>query len=47
VTNSAENTATVDMTVTVHGLEELSRLLGRLSGLPNVISAGRRRQGAR
>jgi GTP pyrophosphokinase len=43
VTNTAENTATVDMTVTVHGLEELSRLLGRLSGLSNVISAGRRR----
>jgi len=43
VTNSAENTATVDMTVTVHGLEELSRLLGRLSGLSNVISASRRR----
>ncbi|MCJ7452678.1 MAG: bifunctional (p)ppGpp synthetase/guanosine-3',5'-bis(diphosphate) 3'-pyrophosphohydrolase [Steroidobacteraceae bacterium] len=42
-TNTAENTATVDMTVTVHGLEELSRLLGRLSGLSNVISAGRRR----
>ncbi len=43
VTNTAENTATVDMTVTVHGLEELSRLLGRLSGLSNVISAARRR----
>jgi GTP pyrophosphokinase len=43
VTNAAENTATVDMTVTVHGLEELSRLLGRFAGLPNVISAVRRR----
>ncbi len=43
ITNTAENTATVDMTVTVHGLEELSRLLGRLSGLSNVISASRRR----
>jgi GTP pyrophosphokinase len=43
VTNTTENTATVDMTVTVHGLEELSRLLGRFSGLPNVISAARRR----
>jgi GTP pyrophosphokinase len=43
VTNAAENTATVDLTVTVHGLEELSRLLGRFAGLPNVISASRRR----
>ena len=43
VTNAAENTATVDMTVTVHGLEELSRLLGRFAGLPNVLSAVRRR----
>jgi GTP pyrophosphokinase len=41
-TNPAENTATVDMTVTVHGLDELSRLLSRLSSLPNVISARRR-----
>jgi GTP pyrophosphokinase len=44
VTNTAENTATIDMTVTVHGLEELSRLLGRFSGLSNVISAARRRE---
>jgi GTP pyrophosphokinase len=42
VTNSAENTATVDLTVAVHGLEELSRLLGRFGGLQNVISASRR-----
>jgi GTP pyrophosphokinase len=42
-TNPAENTATVDMTVTVHGLDELSRLLSRLASLPNVISARRRR----
>ena len=37
-----ESTATVDLTVTVHGLDELSRLLGRFAGLPNVISARRR-----
>jgi GTP pyrophosphokinase len=43
VTNAAENTAMMDMTVTVHGLEELSRLLGRFAGLPNVIRAVRRR----
>jgi GTP pyrophosphokinase len=42
-TNAAENTAQVDLTVTVHGLDELSRLLGRFAGLPNVISARRRR----
>ncbi len=42
-TNAAENTAQVDLTVTVHGLDELSRLLSRFAGLPNVINARRRR----
>ena len=42
VTNSAENTAKVDLTVSVHGFEELSRLLARIASLPNVISARRR-----
>lgn len=42
VTNAAENTANVEMTVSVHGFEELSRLLARIAGLPNVISARRR-----
>jgi len=42
VTNPAENTAQVDLTVTVHGLDELSRLLSRFAGLPNVIGARRR-----
>jgi GTP pyrophosphokinase len=42
VTNAAESTAAVDVTVKVHGLEELSRLLARFSALPNVISARRR-----
>jgi GTP pyrophosphokinase len=42
-TNPSENTAQVDLTVTVHGLDELSRLLSRFSRLPNVISARRRR----
>jgi GTP pyrophosphokinase len=41
-TNKAENTAHIDLTVTVHGLDELSRLLSRLASLPNVISARRR-----
>jgi len=42
VTSAAENTAQVDLTVGVHGLDELSRLLTRFAGLPNVISARRR-----
>ncbi len=42
VTNPAENTAKVDLTVSVHGFEELSRLLARIASLPNVISARRR-----
>jgi len=41
-TNAAEHTAQVDLTVSVQGLDELSRLLSRFSGLPNVISARRR-----
>jgi len=41
-TSKAENTAHIDLTVTVHGLDELSRLLSRLASLPNVISARRR-----
>ncbi len=42
VTDATENTAAVDVTVKVHGLEELSRLLARFSSLPNVIRARRR-----
>jgi GTP pyrophosphokinase len=42
-TSAAENTATVEVTVKVHGLEELSRLLSRFSSLPSVIRARRRR----
>jgi len=42
-TNKAENTAHIDLAVTVHGLDELSRLLSRFASLPNVISARRRR----
>jgi GTP pyrophosphokinase len=41
-TNPAENTAHIDLTVTVHGLDELSRVLSRFASLPNVISARRR-----
>jgi GTP pyrophosphokinase len=43
-TDSAENTATVDVTAKVHGLDELSRLLARFATLPNVITARRRSQ---
>ena len=42
VTDAAEGTAAVDVTVKVHGLEELSRLLARFSALPNVIRTRRR-----
>jgi GTP pyrophosphokinase len=42
VTDSSENMAHIDLTVTVHGLDELSRLLSRIGGLPNVLSARRR-----
>ena len=41
-TNAAENTALVDVTVKVHGLDELSRLLSRFASLPNVIRARRK-----
>jgi GTP pyrophosphokinase len=42
VTNSRENTATVDLTAQVHGVDDLSRLLSRIGGLQNVISVRRR-----
>ena len=42
VTSAAENTADVELRVSVQGLDELSRLLSRLAALPNVISARRR-----
>jgi GTP pyrophosphokinase len=41
VTNPADNIATMDVTVKVHGLDELSRLLARFSTLPNVLQARR------
>ncbi len=43
VTNARDNTASIGLTVSVHGLDELSRLLARLGALPNVISAKRGR----
>jgi GTP pyrophosphokinase len=44
-TNARENTADVALRVGVHGLEELSRVLSRISGLPNVVRARRAAQG--
>ncbi len=44
-TNARENTADVALRVGVHGLEELSRVLSRISGLPNVVRARRTAQG--
>jgi GTP pyrophosphokinase len=41
LTNPVDNIATLDVTVKVHGLDELSRLLARFSTLPNVIRARR------
>jgi GTP pyrophosphokinase len=41
VTDPRENTATIDLTVTVRDLDELSRLLARFAGLPNVLQARR------
>jgi GTP pyrophosphokinase len=40
-TNPADNIASLNLTVKVHGLDELSRLLSRLATLPNVIVARR------
>ena len=44
-TNARENTADVALRVGVHGLEELGRVLTRISGLPNVVRARRTVQG--
>jgi GTP pyrophosphokinase len=44
-TNARENTADVSLRVGIHGLDELSRVLGRISSLPNVVRARRTMQG--
>jgi GTP pyrophosphokinase len=41
-TNPVDNVASMNLTVKVHGLDELSRLLARLATLPNVILARRK-----
>jgi len=40
-TDRSTNIARIDVTITIHDLEELSRLLTRLKSLPNVIGARR------
>ncbi|MCC7200864.1 MAG: bifunctional (p)ppGpp synthetase/guanosine-3',5'-bis(diphosphate) 3'-pyrophosphohydrolase, partial [Gammaproteobacteria bacterium] len=41
-TNRAENVADITIRAEIHSLEELSRLLTRIQGLPNVVTARRR-----
>jgi GTP pyrophosphokinase len=43
VTHESDGIADMNLKVTVHGLEELSRVLARIQGLPNVLSARRQR----
>jgi GTP pyrophosphokinase len=42
VTHEVDGIADMNLRITVQDLEELSRVLARLQGLPNVLSARRR-----
>ena len=42
LTNDADGIADINVRITVQDLEELSRVLGRIQGLPNVMSARRK-----
>jgi GTP pyrophosphokinase len=42
VTQESEGTAEMNFKITVHDLEELSRVLARIQGLPNIFSARRK-----
>jgi GTP pyrophosphokinase len=42
VTNDADGIADMNLRVTVQDLEELSRVLSRIQGLPNIVSARRK-----
>ncbi|HVN41337.1 MAG TPA: RelA/SpoT family protein [Steroidobacteraceae bacterium] len=42
-TNAIDNIASLELTLNVHGLEELNRLLARIATLAGVLSARRRR----
>jgi (p)ppGpp synthase/HD superfamily hydrolase len=41
-TDEREGVAEIALRMTVHDLEELSRVLGRIQGLPNIVSARRK-----
>jgi GTP pyrophosphokinase len=42
VTHEGDGIADMDLKITVHDLEELSRVLARIQGLPNVLNARRK-----
>ena len=42
VTDERDGIADMNLRITVHDLEELSRVLARVQGLPNVLSARRK-----
>ncbi|MBB6092227.1 GTP pyrophosphokinase [Povalibacter uvarum] len=42
VTDEADGIADINLRITVQDLEELSRVLGRVQGLPNILSARRK-----
>ena len=42
VTDPRERTAKIDLKIAVHSLDELNRILGRITSLPNVLGARRR-----
>ncbi len=41
--NKEDNTASMQLTIEIPGLDALSRLLARISQLPNIIEARRNR----
>ena len=42
ITNDGDGIADMNLKITVHDLQELSRVLARIQGLPNILSARRR-----
>jgi GTP pyrophosphokinase len=42
MTDEREGVAEIGLRITVRDLEELSRVLGRIQGLPNIVSARRK-----
>ncbi len=45
ITDARERTASIELKIAIHGLDELERVLARIAALPNILSA--RRRGAR